>query len=354
MQGNGKVSIKRVSREEYDRDFEKYHYSLFLVSDYAESFRDDRELYYLHFEMDGKVVAKLAAFRMNGTKMLGKWLYCDAAPAMLDEDEYVYNECLSVLLSWAKKNRLSKIVVGYLDQQHQLYCKAKGYISRTNREFIRFFDPAEEVVTFSKSLRYNVRKALRVNPVFVEETSERILQKLHELLQATHACRNDKHKGHYRMYPYIGMTKEGVDKLFYSGYIKLFHVEVDGEIHCVRLAIEKDKRMFGLMIAGDEFSYKHSLAHFLQHELITKLHNEGYKYYNIAGSKFREDGLVAYKESLGCMRYTVHGGYTRFLTFPRVMLNPLMDAGKVVARNKKLKKVIAVVYKTLTGFEADL
>jgi len=36
------------------------------------------------------------------------------------------------------------------------------------------------------------------------------------------------------------------------------------------------------------------------------------------------------------------------------MLNPLMDAGKVVARNKKLKKVIAVVYKTLTGFEADL
>ena len=60
------------------------------------------------------------------------------------------------------------------------------------------------------------------------------------------------------MYPYIGMTKEGVDKLLY-GYIKLFHVEVDGEIHCVRLAIEKDKRMFGLMIAGDEFSYKHTL-----------------------------------------------------------------------------------------------
>src|SRR5690606_37040366 len=119
MQGSGKGSIKRASREEYNRDFEKYHYSLILVSDYGESFRDDREIYYLHVEMGEKVVAKLAAVSVNSNKMLGKWLYCDAAAAMLDEDQYVYNECLSVLLSWAKKNRLSKIVVGYLDQQHQ-------------------------------------------------------------------------------------------------------------------------------------------------------------------------------------------------------------------------------------------
>ena len=175
--------------------------------------------------------------RMNGTRCLASGFTVMRNGAR--RDEYVYN----VPFLFFPGVQLSKIVVGYLDQQHQLYCKAKGYISRTNREFIRFFDPAEEVITFSKSLRYNVRKALRVNPVFVEETSERILQKLHELLQATHACRNDKHKGHYRMYPYIGMTKEGVDSFFIVDILNYSMLKLMGDSACVLQL--KDKRMFG-------------------------------------------------------------------------------------------------------------
>ncbi|HBG85923.1 MAG TPA: hypothetical protein DEG09_04140 [Marinilabiliaceae bacterium] len=354
MPKRNRIKVREVSREEYDLNFSKYHYSLFLVSEFIDSLADGKRIYYLNFERGGEVVAKLSGLGVNKKGVVGTYLYCYAGPAIIEYSEELYNLCLEALRRWARKNRLSRVDICYYDQQHQWRCQAKGYYSRANREFVRYFDPEEESPSFTKSVRYNARKAARLNPVFGEETSERMLQKLHEMLKATHEVRNERHNGNYKAYPYESMTKEGVDRLFNSGYMKLYYLEVDGVIHCVRLAIERDKRIYGLMIGGDEFAYKNGLAHYLQYQLINKLHKEGYKYYNISVVNFGEDGLVAYKESLGCMRHKVHGAYTHFLTFPRYLLNPVMNTGRFVAGNKHLKKLIAFGYKKITGVEADI
>lgn len=339
MQQNN-LKVVPVSKSEYDNCFTDYHYSLFLVSSLIESVAFNNEVVYLHFIKDGAIIAKLSGLSEKGSRLIGNSLFLYAAPALLVDDEGLYNECLYALLKYAKRAGFSMINLHYYDQQHQWKCKVNGYIGRTNQEFIRYFNPDEEGVSFSKSIRYNVRKAARLNPVYCEESSERVLNKLHELLKVTLDIRNDKFKGEYLPYPYKHMSKEAIDLLFYSGFLRLFHIEVDGEIHCVRCALVKEKRMYGLMIAADEFAYKNGLQHFLQYQLINKLHEEKYLYYNISLVDFGEEGLVSYKESLGCMRHKVHGAYTHYLTFPGNLLNPVMYVGRFVQRNKMFKKVV--------------
>ncbi|WP_026474935.1 GNAT family N-acetyltransferase [Alkaliflexus imshenetskii] len=349
MKPNNIVKAVAVSREEYDKNFHNFTYSLFLQSGFLESVAPNGNAHYFNFIRNGEVVGKIAGVEENESRFMGKYLFVYAGPALKEVDETLYNECLVALKKCAPKHKFSRLNILYYDQQYQFKCKAKGYYVRTNREFVRRLEHEEQPLTFNKSFMYNVRKASKLNPVFYEETSERMLNKLHELLQKTWELRNDKFKGGYAPYPYKHMDKEAVDKMFHAGILKLYALETDGEIHCVRCAIAGEKRMYGIMIASDEFAYKNGLQHFLQHKLITHLHQEGYKYYNVSIVDFGEDGLVSYKESLGCKLYKVHGAYTHYIKYPQKMINPLMDTGRFIARNPFMKKIVKFGSKLIVG-----
>lgn len=349
MDSATKVTARKVSREEYDENLQGYIYSLFLLSEFVESIGTGGKAHYFHFLRDGQVIGKIAGISEDGTRFMGKYLLTYAGPALINQSETLYNECLVALKKCSRHHNFSRLTIFYYDQQYQFRCNAKGYFIRTNREFIRHFDQDEEPLKFSKSLMFNFRKASKLNPIFREETSERVLAKLHELLMITWTIRDAKFNGQYLPYPYKHLTKEAVNRMFHTGILKLYYIEVEGEIHCVRCAISRDKRMYGIIIAGDEFSYKNGLQHYLQHELITRLFNEGYNYYNISVVDFDEEGLVNYKESLGCKLHKVHGAYTHFIKFPQALVNPLMNAGQVLSRYRYLSKVVTFASRHIVG-----
>jgi hypothetical protein len=344
------IGVVKVSADEYRLDFDRYQHSLFVTPEWICAIEDGSQALFLHFVQNGQVVAKLAGIIEKGSWFTRRFLFLYAGPALIFNNRDLYDACMSALLQFARKNRITKIDMRNYDQQHNWVCNADGFFKRGMAEYVKHFNTQEVTPQFSKSVMYNVRKANRVNPVFVEETSERVLSKLHELLNATTLLRQDRYGKHYVPYPYHLMTKESTDRLFKSGLMRLYCVMVEGEIHCVRCAIENNKRMFGLMIAADAFAYKNGLQQFMQYNIITQLHAKGYKYYNIAGISPLDEGpgLAEYKESLGCMPQNVYGVYTRFITFPQNMLNPVMNVGKLMSKNEKLQIISYKLSKFVT------
>jgi hypothetical protein len=343
------MKVNEVTADEYACDMSSFRHSLYITHEWVSSVGSDRQVVYLHFEQNGEVVAKLSGLVLVGSKLVGKYLFFYAAPGLRYHTPELFNKAMVALKRYAKRNGFAKIDMLNYDQQHDWVCTVKGYIRRGREEFIRFFEGPEAKLQFSKSLMYNVRKAQKANATFHHENSERILEKLHDLLAETQKLRFYKYGTEYSPYPYFLQTKESTDALFRSGLMKLYHIEIDGEIHCVRCALEKDKRMFGMMIASDSVAYKHGLQHFMQYCLIEEMHRNGYLYYNVSGTAPGEEGkgLTEYKESLGCMRAFVYGAYTHFLPFPQNMLNPVMDFGRFVAKHPILEKPIAGVSKIL-------
>lgn len=326
-----------VSKCDYKNEMSLFGYSLFVTPEWTASFGDSNKVIYLHFNDRDKTVGKISGIIKEGARS-GPYLFFHAGPALIKNELVLYDACMTALYQFARKKHFSRIYIHANDQQYSWQSKAKVYNKRGYLEYIRHFDPSEELPNFSKSVMYNVRKAGKAGATFHEEQSVRILNRFHELLAETQRVRFKKHGANYEPYPYDFLDTEIVNNLFSSGILRLFHVETGGEVHCVRCALDQDKRMFGLMIASDAFTYKNGLNHFMQYHLISKLHNEGYKYYNISGGDYtnNEHGLSEYKESLGCSGNKVFREYTYYITFPYRVLNPLMKIGRNLARNKSL------------------
>jgi hypothetical protein len=347
----GKIFVVRVSVIDYSIGLDPFSHSLFVTPQWIGAVeRQGKDALYLHFVKNNVVVAKLAGIVEVGSRFAKRFLFLYAGPALVVNDRELYDNCMEALYGFARNNGISKIDMRNYDMQHNWVCRANGFFKRGMPEFVKHFNAEEQTPKFSKSIMYNVRKAQRVNAEFREETSERLLNKLHELLEATAQLRADRYGNHYVPYPYHLMTKESTNRLFHSGLMRLFSVTVDGEIHCVRCAIENNKRMFGLMIAADAFAYKNGLQHFMQYNIINSLHTQGYSYYNIAGTSPLDEGpgLAEYKQSLGCMPQNTYGVYTRYITFPQNIVNPVMNVGRLVGRNERLQKLAYHVSMFLT------
>lgn len=349
MERNQKISVEEVDGTTYKSGMSNYKHSLFITHEWVSSVAGDKPIVCFHFVSKGNTLAKLCGIIMRGSWVVGEYLFFYAGPGLLDHTPEVYDSCIEALKRYSSRKGFSRIDMLNYDQQHGWICNVKGFRKRGREEFVRFFDNSEPELQFSKSLMYNVRKAQKANATFHEETSERVLAKMHELLAETQKLRFHKYGTHYSPYPYFRQTKETTDELFRSGLLKLFHVEIDGEIHCVRCAMENNKRMFGMMIASDGVAYQFGLQHFMQYCLLTKLHREGYTYYNVSGTASGEEGkgLAAYKESLGCKRTYLYGTYSHFLSFPQTLLNPFMALGRFAVKQMKVEKPIVYLSKIL-------
>lgn len=353
MSKKDKVCAIDVTRQEYDNGISDFYHSMFITSQWINSvdITPEIEIRYIHFVENDRVIGKICGLVRKGTWFVNKFLFFYAAPGLIELDEGIYKKCLAALLNYARKNRLSKIDIYLYDQQYTFKCDLKQYYPRKYLDFVRFFDYNEEAPVFKKSFMYNVRKAIKSGATFHAENSERILNRLHELLAETKKLRDGRYGGNYQAYPYLFTSKESFNRLFQTGILSLYHVEIDGEVHCIRCALEKDKRMYGLMIASDAYAYKNSLQHFLQYNLINQMYSKGYSYYNVAGSDYSEDGktVSSYKESLGCNSRRIYGAYTHFITFPRNMINPFMTLGMKMLKVPYLSRVVELGSRIISG-----
>jgi hypothetical protein len=340
MKNGMEIKAHRVSQADYEANLANFKHSLFLTPEWVNSMATNGEAIFIHYVRNDTVVAKIAGLALEGGFFAGKVLLFYAGPALLEQEESLYDECLVALKRYAIQSRYSKINIGYNDQQNEWVFKEAGFYKRGLNEYVKHFDPTEGELKFGKSVMYNVRKAQKAGVTFHAENSERVLDRLFELLEETKRIRFVKYGKEYLAYPYSQMTQESVRRLFHSGVIRLYHAQADGIIHCVRCAMEKDKRMFGLMIGSDEFTYKNGVQQFVQYHIIRQLHEAGFIYYNIAGTAPGEEGkgLMDYKESLGCTGRNVFGAYTHFITFPHNLINPLMDFGRQLSKNKHLDR----------------
>lgn len=338
------VTVLEVNRDIYIQGLSEFKHSLFIKSEWVESFvnQEDTDVVYLQFVQNGEVVAKLAGLVKKEPRLLGRYLYFYAGPGFKNDSEELYNQCLKALLKYGRRKRITRLEIDYKDQQYQWNCHVKGYFKKSALNYIRHFSPSGESFSYGKSFRYKVRKAANSGAVFHEENSERILTRLHELLQESRALREKRWGQFYNPYPFPFMNKESTDKLFKSGVLKLQHVEIDGFVHAVSCALDDGQRMYGLIIASDDVSYTLNLQHFLKFNLFDLLEERGYRYFNVGSSDNtgKGKGLAQFKESLGCQHFKVPGVYTHFLSFPYNAINPVMDFGRFLTRNKALSKIV--------------
>ncbi len=357
MNVKGKIKLSVVTKERYIQNLTNFNYSLFVSSEWVESYRgeEDTEIQYFEFYDNGATVGKLAGLLRKNSGIGRKYLFFYAGPAINVDSEELYNQCLYALYKYARKKGYSRINIQFLDQQYLYKCRIKGYYKKSAGEFVKFFTKGDEQPEFGKSFRYNVRKATKVGASFHCESSRRVFNRLIELIDETQKLRKGRWGEGFTPYSYAFMHKGTLDRLFESGIMRLYHVEMDGVIHCVRCSMDDGKRVYGLMIGADAMAYKNSLQHFLQFNLINLLQNKGYGYYNIATADNTENGagLVQYKESLGCVQRNVQGVYTHFLCFPQNIINPVMDFGRLLLKNKKLSKIVKFASEIVSGKDMD-
>lgn len=338
------ITVSEVNREKYVQGLSKFKHSLFITSEWVESFANQKEtgVIYLEFLQKGEVVAKLVGLSKKEPKLIGRYLYFYSGPGFVNGNEELYNQCLSALLKFAKKKRFTRIEIDYKDQQYQWNCKVKGYYKKSAFNFIRYFNTSGEAFNYGKSFRYKVRKAENSGALFYEENSERILNRLHELLKESREMREKRWGKQYCPYPFPFMNRESTNQLFKSGYLKLQHVEIDGIVHAVSCSLDDGVRMYGLIIAADEVSYNLYLQHFMKFKLFELLEERGYLYFNVGSTDHPGSGkgLAIFKESLGCKHFGVSGVYTHFLCFPDNAINPVMNFGRLLVRNKRLSKIV--------------
>lgn len=346
---NCKIKGVSVDRNTYDAHFSGFIYSLFTTSQWIDSMASDGQAIYINFVKDDQVVGKIAGLVLHGGFFSGKCLYFYAGPALRENDQSLYYDCMLALKRLAVSKRFSRIEFSYHDQQYPWMINADGFFKEGWHDYILFFNNRNEEPVFDKSVLGKVKKAIRAGVSFHSETSERVLNRLFELLEETQRIRFGVYGDDYMPFPYFQMNKQTLRKLFDTGILKLYHASVGDTIHCVRCSMCQDNKMVGLMIASDEFTYKNGVQQFVQVNVIRELHRQGYHYFNIGSAAPGEKGkgLSKYKESLGFDRVSLYGAYTHFLIFPQNIINPVMRFGRKMSKYEQFGKIANTVSKIL-------
>lgn len=322
-----------VHKEDYNNCFAQYDHSVFISTEWIESVAINhcQPIYLQFYDGQGQIVAKLAGLIMPGSNRSGRYLYFYAGPALLKNHYDTYQQCIDALGNFCISEQYTRYNIECSDHLSGIPCRENGGIPLTYSEYVMYFN---EPPSFNKSFRYNVNKAIKNGAEFHHDNSIAVLEILFELLDTTKELRYSKYGDKYAAFPFLNLNPKTMQKLLQSGLAQLYYASVNDQIHCVRCALEKNGRNFGLMIAADATSYKLGLHHFIHYQLINRYHQQNARYYNISGTAEGDNGkgLSDFKASLGFNRVTEYGKDSLYLMFPRTLMNPLIKI------KKRLKK----------------
>lgn len=325
----GAIIASQTTRLLYGANLPSFQHSLFITSEWIESVAINGSTpIYLHFYNENQQhIAKLAGLIMPGSKRSGRYLYFYAGPALVFNHPETYQQCIDALVVFCKSEAFSRYHIDCSDHLSGIPCRQNGGIPIVYSEYVMYFN---QPPTFNKSFRYNVNKAIKNGAEFHHDNSTGILNKLFELLNTTRQLRYSKYGDKYSAFPFLHLNPQTMLNLVESGLAQLYYASVNDSIHCVRCALEKDGRIFGLMIASDATAYKLGLHHFIHYNLIMRYHQQNALYYNISGTAQGDEGkgLSDFKSSMGFERVTEYGKDSLYLTFPRSLLNPLIRIKK--------------------------
>lgn len=338
--------IYQLEAENWAADLSQFAHSLFLAPEWIESVRKENDIpIYLNISYKNEVVGKISGLIRKFGYLKGCQFYSYASFALKESNQLLFNEFHNLLLRFAVKNRISRIIIGSYDQQNSLVCQSKKFYTTKRLEY--HVDLKREDIHFSKGFRKNARKAQNNGFEIKKSDSESIVEILVGLLNSTRQHRLIKYGVDYNPFFLPGMDEETLKQLVKRKYANLVYATKNGEApSSIQINLIKDNRIYGLLMGSNDTAYELGIPSLIDLTIIQQGQETADVYYNTGGIPVNEEnkGLAQYKEAMGGEKKNVFGATTNYLTFPYKLLNPIMALGrKLPTHNPLVEKFKSLV-----------
>lgn len=335
--------VEVFNPEEWMADLPDFNYSLFITPQWICSMSNEIDTpIFFDFLIKKKSVAKLSGLICNRGKFKGKQLYCYAAPALKEINQTLYDGCFEKLLEYATENKLSRIIIGSYDQQNLLKVKTRKFFASPRNEYV--VDLTQDLTSnYSKGFKKNIQKAENYSFEYYEDSSDKKLSDLFNLIENTRKRKAKKYNANYNPFYLSNLNKESIVRLTQTGLGNMHYMnDSDGNTQCVVYNLEFNGKSYGLLMGTSKTAYNFGIPSFLDNSMLKQLKHRGFSYYNVGGAPDDSSGynLQKYKKSMGGIKRHVYGATTNFLVAPQKALNPLLTLSRMLPTNNFLVKFL--------------
>lgn len=344
--------VETVDSEIYQRELSYYPHSLFITRQWVESMADESSKpIFLRIYHNNMLIAMIAGLIIKGNALQGRQLYFYSAPAIYMNDASTHHNCLMALKQYAKQNTYARINIRPWDQQHSFAADTCGFITTKTHEYPIVFNHNGEGEKISSRIMRNIKKAQKTNVVIQQCRSMNTLDTLMSLLTQTQERRESRFGVDYSPFYLYNLNRTSIEKLINSGAGIIYCASIDKKVFSVELNLEYNNRAYNVLKASIDEAYQNGVSSLLDYHMIQHYQSNGYSYFNLGGELMTGEGvgLAQFKEGLGGEKHVRRGYYTYYLTFPRNLMNPLMQLGRILPENNAINWAKHQVSKALSA-----
>lgn len=333
----GNIKVLEISPEAWLHENHLLETGLFLTPEWLTSLSDENNsAIYLRIEKEGDLIGRIAGLVLDNGRIKGKVLYFFSGPVMADWNAERWEECLNGLYEFAKTKSYARVFIKTFDYHVSEGVEVNGYIKLLSGEFLLDFEKCKDGFKLSSNFRRNVAKAEKLLPLFYKSRSLVHLDKLFDLIAETRQTRAEKYGSDYDPMYMANLNKATLRNLLQSGIGVLNCVEINERVHSVLFSLEKEGKMYFLLMGSDEFAYKNGLPAYLSFKILTDALNQGCKYYNmglVPSDAQGGQGVRRNKEAQGAVERISYSYYTLYLNFPMKCINSFIRLSKKLPEN---------------------
>lgn len=332
---NETVKIVEIEKESWEELSKQSEMGLFLAAEWIESVTDtENKAVYLVFFFNDQAIGQIAGISIYNGWVSGHTLYFYSGPYLREWNADTFERCLTALLRYAKTNRYSRLVVKSYDYQVFKNVGVEDFSRSGSREFIINYNNTD--LKYSSNFIRNVKKAVKTGAVFYKTRDIAVLEIMLSLINNTYETRFGKYGKRYDPMYMPNLNRDTLIELLKSGLGYLNCAALQGEIHSVMFTLEKDKKVYFLLLGSSEPAYKCGLPAFLSYNVSEEAKTRGVKYYNmglIPDRKEGGEGVRRFKESQGAQEVKSYSYKTLFLSYPWCLINVFFRLGKLIPHN---------------------
>ncbi len=339
------MKIVEVNRKDsWSAHLNDFDHSLFTLSEFLDSLCcNGSNPVYLDFEMNGKIVAKLAGIKSKGKFKFQNRLSFYSGPAIhMQEDKNLIEKCYQQLIRYARKNNFYRIIKLSYDYPY-LPARIKHFKFSKRAEYIIDLTKEKEVIedNFAHNVICIKRKANNQGYIYRESYSEEMIESLIKMLDDTRKVRMSKGSPYYDYYYIPLFNKSSLKALVKNNIIQFCMVEKEMQSYAIMAVMLKNKRAYALFMGCTPEGYKAGAPTFLNYRLIHSLKEKQFESLNLGGVPLGKShkGLEEFKFRLGAEKFLSYHGSTNFIKFPFSLLNPFLTLCRLIPENKLLTKI---------------
>lgn len=336
---NQPIKILELNHESWEVLYNQSDMGLFLSPEWIKSMADvDNKAIYLKLMYSDSIAGLIAGVLINNGRGKGQTLYFYSGPYLPEWSVMAFEECLNAILLYSKEKGYARLFIKSFDYLVCSDVKINGFLRLPSKEFI--INLNDKDLKISSNFTRNVKKAIKSGAVFYKSTDSAILDKMLLLIENTYTTRVGKYGKQYNPMYMANLNRRTLIELLNCGLGMLNCVELDGEIQCIMFTLEKNKKIYFLLMGSSQASYNNGIPSFLSYTITEEAIKKGFKYYNmglIPSKAQGGEGVKRFKESQGATEYSSFTYYTLFLSYPWCLLNPFFKLGKLLPENNLLK-----------------